>query len=213
MIMKVTSKQIAKWIEDYLKERGEDVHKREWQKKQEHHHAPFNNSDDCYHKWLDWVDENKERLMALPTFEDIISELEKKEMKGIGPLTRYDTATQLAFPDKKFPEKVHLNAGAAKGAKALGITGSAVDKQIFVDICPYFERMSTAQIEDFLCVYKSYLNGEIENGQETTPKACGKAKICKPRGCFLYGSGWAKPHKSNTDTTAIEIPAAWRDIF
>jgi hypothetical protein len=43
--------------------------------------------------------------MALPTFEDILMELKKKEMKGIGPLTRYDTATQLAFPDNMFHKK------------------------------------------------------------------------------------------------------------
>ena len=121
--------------------------------------------------------------MALPTFEDILAELEKKEMKGIGPLTRYDTATQLAFPDKKFPKRVHLCAGAAKGAKAFGVSGTAVDKQVFVDICPDFAKMSTAQIEDFLCVYKSYLSGEIKDEQESTPECCCKAKPRKLRRC------------------------------
>lgn len=104
--------------------------------------------------------------MILPTFEDILVELEKKEMKGIGPLTRYDTATQLAFPGNKFPKKVHLCAGAAKGARALEVMGPVVDKQVFVNICPDFAKMSTAQIEDFLCVYKSYLKGEIEDELE-----------------------------------------------
>lgn len=181
--MKATKEHITKWIEDYLEQNGEKIHKRKWEKKYVYHHAPFNNAEDCYHKWLDWVDENKDRLIALPTFEDILSELYQKEMKGIGALVRYDTATQLAFPSKRFPTKVHLYAGAAKGARALDIVGLTVDKHVFVDLCPDFAKMSTAQIEDFLCVYKSYLNGEIEGEHEPTPKGCAKAKNCKPRGC------------------------------
>ena len=104
-------------------------------------------------------------------------------MKGIGALARYDTATQLAFPDKKFPEKVHLCAGAAKGARSIDVTGSVVDKQVFVNICPDFDRMTTAQIEDFLCIYKSYLNGEFEDEQESTSKGCCTTKPRKPRRC------------------------------
>lgn len=181
--MIVTSKQISNWIEDYIDVCNGKVHNRKWNKKYAYLHAPYNNAEDCYHKWLDWVDENKDRLIALPTFEDIHAELEKKEMKGIGPLTRYDTATQLAFPVNKFPKKVHLCAGAAKGASALGITGSLVEKQVFIDICPDFTKMSTAQIEDFLCVYKSHLNGEIIEEQKIKPKACSKARPQKPRIC------------------------------
>jgi hypothetical protein len=104
-------------------------------------------------------------------------------MKGIGPLTKYDTATQLAFPDKKYPAKVYLCAGAAKGARSIGVTGSVVDKQVFVNICPDFDRMSNAQIEDFLCIYKSYLNGKINTEQESTPECCCKAKPRRSRSC------------------------------
>ena len=181
--MKVTNSQITKWIEDYLKQNGDNIHKRNWNKKYVYLHAPFNNAEDCYHQWLDWVDENKDRLRALSTFEDILAELSNKEMKGIGPLTRYDTATQLAFPDKKFPEKVHLCAGAARGAKALDVIGFVIDKQVFVNICPEFAKMSTAQIEDFLCIYKSYLNGEIDTEQELTPECCCNAKPRRSRSC------------------------------
>lgn len=136
--------------------------------------------DDCYPKCLDWVDENKEALCALPTFEDILSELHKKEMTGIGDLSRYDTATMLAFPENKLSAKVYLSAGAAKGARALDVVGSAVDKQVFVAICPDFEKLSTAQIEDFLCIYKSYLLGEIEDDIENPSKGCGSGvrSIC-----------------------------------
>ena len=181
--MKVTKEQISKWIDDYLENCGDKVHQRKWKKKYIYLHAPFNNSEDCYHKWLDWVDENKERLTALPTFEDILTELYEKEMKGIGNLTRYDTATLLAFPDNKFPHKVYLSAGAAKGARAIDVIGLVLDKSVFVNICPDFRKLTEAQIEDFLCIYKSYLNGEIKDTEEIASKCCRRSKPGMPKCC------------------------------
>lgn len=157
--MKVTSKQIAKWIDDYINSHKVkyNVHSRKWEGKYIPSHAPFNNAGDCYHNWLIWVEKNKDRLRALPTFEDIHAELERNKIKGIGPLTIYDTATMLAFPLGKFPQKVYLHAGTAKGARALGVKGEVVDKQVFVNICPDFQKLTPAEIEDFLCVYSAYL--------------------------------------------------------
>lgn len=160
--MKVTSQQIARWIDDYIKNCSGKVHERKWEGKYISGHAPYNNADDCYHRWLLWVEENKDMLSALPTFEDILAELKRNAIKGIGPLTLYDTATMLAFPDGKFPARVYLHAGTAKGARAIGVIGKEADKQVFVNICPDFQKLSTAQIEDFLCVYAPYLLQDME---------------------------------------------------
>lgn len=159
--MKVTSQQISKWIDDYSKNCKYDVHGRKWEGKYIRGHAPYN-INGCYYEWLRWVEENKERLSALPTFEDILAELKRNAIKGIGPLTLYDTATMLAFPKGKYPAKVYLHAGTAKGAKAIGVTGKEVDKQVFVNICPDFQILSAAQIEDFLCVYAPYLLQDMD---------------------------------------------------
>lgn len=174
--MNITQEQIAQWIKDYTDAYGDDVHKREWDGKYIPSHAPYNNADDCYHKWLDWVACNEVRISALPTFEDIMSELYKNRIKGIGPLTIYDTATMLAFPKGKFPQQVHLQAGAERGARALDVVGSTVPKQVFVDICPDFAGLSTAQIEDFLCIYSVYLMQDtvgIARFEEKLSKVCG----------------------------------------
>ena len=160
--MKVTSQQIARWIDDYFNNCKYDVHGRKWEGKYIRGHAPYNNADDCYHRWLLWVEENKDMLSALPTFEDILAELKRNAIKGIGPLTLYDTATMLAFPDGKYPAKVYLHAGTAKGARAIGVTSKEADKQVFVNICPDFQKLSTAQIEDFLCVYAPYLLQDMD---------------------------------------------------
>lgn len=177
--MNCTKEQISIWINDYRKQIGNSVNNRKWEKKYVYLHAPRNNSEDCYHKWLDWVDSNFEMLKKLPTFEDIHNALNAKTMKGIGPLTKYDTATQIAFPDKKYPSLVYLHAGAAKGAKGIDVFESKVDKHVFVDICSDFEKLNTAQIEDFLCIYKSHLNGEVNNIKSN--KGCAKQK--KKRYC------------------------------
>ena len=160
--MKVTSQQIARWIDDYSNNCRYDVHDRKWYGKYIHRHAPYNNADDWYHRWLLWVNENMDMLSTLPTFEDILAELKRNAIKGIGPLTLYDTATMLAFPDGKFPARVYLHAGTAKGARAIGVIGKEAAKQVFVKICPEFQKLSTAQIEDFLCVYAPYLLQDMD---------------------------------------------------
>ena len=169
-------------IRRYLREYGEDVHTRSWSGKYIYRHAPFNNEQDCYHEWLKWVEDNKEYLAGLATFEDILQELYKKKMKGIGPLVRYDTATQLAFPQEKYPKQVHLYAGSAKGARTLGIKGCCVDKQVFVNICPAFEKLSTAQIEEFCSVYSPYITGNqerIKKIESSKRKKCRSSKVPK----------------------------------
>ena len=55
--------------------------------------------------------------------QEILDKLEENAIKGIGPLTLYDTATMLAFQKGKFPEKVYLHAGAAKGCPGSGLSG------------------------------------------------------------------------------------------
>ena len=162
--MKVTKKQIADWIDEYLETHGTAILKREWNGKYIHRHAPYNNSEDCYHKWLKKIEEQKDELMSLPTFEDILEAVSSKNMPmlGIGDLTRYDTATQLAFPKQKFPKDVHLHAGTAKGAKALDIKGKIVATDKFIEICEDFSKLNAAQIEDFLCVYSACLEGDVE---------------------------------------------------
>ena len=173
-------------IQEYLNDYGDCIHSRSWSSRYVYGHAPYNNEHDCYHEWLRWVEEHKEELCAQSTFEDILQELHKKEMKGIGPLVRYDTATQLAFPQEKYPNQVHFYAGSAKGAKALGIKGCCADKQVFVEICSAFAKLSTAQIEDFLCVYSPYLTDDKERIQKiesSRRNKCGEPKNKMPGRC------------------------------
>lgn len=159
--MLVTTQQIAKLIDDYINKGYADrVLNREWRGQYIRGHAPWNNAEDCYHVWLKIVEDNYERLSKITDFDELYKELEKLAMKGIGDLTIYDTATMIGCPNGVYPQRVYLHAGAAIGAGALGISGTTVDKSVFVKICPDFDRLEPIQIEDFLCIYKSYLQGQ-----------------------------------------------------
>lgn len=161
--MKPTNEMVSQWINEYIDTYGGEVLKRAWDKRYVYGHAPFNNAEDCYHVWLDLIDKVKEALRTLPTFELIYEAVKAMKIKGIGPLTIYDTATMLAFPDKKYPAAVYLHAGAKKGAEAIGITGRMAEKSQFVALYPSFEQLSPAEIEKFLCVYRDKLMGEPGN--------------------------------------------------
>ena len=157
--MKVTCSDIQRWIDEYIEHCGMSVHTRKWEGKYINGHAPYNNADDCYHEWLKIVEANIARLTAIATFEELFEEVAKLKIKGIGDLTIYDTATMIGAKNGVYPQKVYLHAGAAIGAKALGVKGAEVDKSAFVALCPAFNKLTPMQIEDFLCIYKSHLQG------------------------------------------------------
>ncbi len=159
--MKPAQKQIAEWIEEYLaKEYGTQVKKRTWKGQYIRGHAPWNNEEDCYHKWLECINDHKAALSAITSFNELYEAVKALKFKGIGDLTIYDTATMLGCPNGVFPEAVYLHAGAAAGARAIGIEGEVVEKSVFTAIYPTFELLEPIQIEDFLCIYKRHLQGE-----------------------------------------------------
>ena len=169
--MKLTNSHIARIIDDYVNRGGaSNVLRREWKHRYLRGHAPWNNEEDCYNKWLDIIDAELERLKSIKTFDELYKEVEKLKINGIGDLTIYDTATMIGCPNQVYPDKVYLHAGAAAGAKALGIEALVVDKSVFVSLFPAFDKLNPLQIEDFLCIYKSHLSGTAK--ETDLPKFC-----------------------------------------
>lgn len=72
-------------------------------------------------------------------------------VKGLGDTTTYDVAQRLGVWMKMQPELVYLHAGAAKGAKKLGIEGESVPLSNFPD---EIQRLGSTHVERFLCKYK-----------------------------------------------------------
>ena len=76
------------------------------------------------------------------------------DIHGIGELAVYDIACRIGASLGLAPEHVYLHAGTRKGARALGLRGTTVHKN---DLPPEFHRLSPAEIEDCLCIYKAQI--------------------------------------------------------
>ncbi|MDP1763817.1 MAG: hypothetical protein Q8L07_07995 [Sediminibacterium sp.] len=91
------------------------------------------------------------------TFDELFLIISKRSVKGIGELTKYDTAIRIAAFLKLNPEKIYLHAGTKKGAINLlnkRITTKTISKDELPNI---FQTLSCAEIEDILCIYKDRL--------------------------------------------------------
>ncbi len=111
------------------------------------------------------------------SFHDLYSWVESiaTRVKGIGPTTTYDVARRLGVWRELKPEMVYLHAGAAKGAKRLGVIGNKV--------CPHagaaggvkklgriallsnfpkeIQELGATHAENFLCIYKDAIRTSV----------------------------------------------------
>ncbi|VVT32802.1 conserved hypothetical protein [Roseovarius sp. EC-HK134] len=80
-------------------------------------------------------------------------------IKGAGPLLAYDTALRISegYLDLE-PKYVYLHAGAKEGARHLGVRGT---KQPLDAFPLEMRKLTPAQAEDFLCIYKRRLAGLV----------------------------------------------------
>jgi hypothetical protein len=94
-------------------------------------------------------------LQSAKTFEELHRVISDKigDIHGIGELTVYDTSVRIGAKLELAPAVVFLHAGTRVGAKALGLDVSqkAIPTKSFP---PEFGRLSPAEIEDVLCIYK-----------------------------------------------------------
>lgn len=73
-------------------------------------------------------------------------------VKGLGVTTAYDVARRLGAWLNRQPTMVYLHAGAAEGAKKLGIEGETVSLN---DFPQEVQRLGATHTENFLCIYKN----------------------------------------------------------
>lgn len=99
------------------------------------------------------------------------------EIDGIGALTVYDIAHRIGTHLGKEPTRVYAHAGTKVGALALGIDGDMFDPRILPKT---FLRLSAAEVEDCLCIYKDNLRG-MRSGSNHVNSGC--AVPARPRCC------------------------------
>jgi hypothetical protein len=100
---------------------------------------------------------------------------------GRGRLTVYDVAHRIGAFLGKAPTLVYLHAGTKAGAAVLGFGGEAIHPNV---LPPAFSRLSAAEIEDCLCIYKSDLRGgTIRTGDLQRSTRCNTARLPRARRC------------------------------
>jgi len=106
------------------------------------------------------------------SFDDLHQAVEAAilPLRGIGELAVYDIAHRIGAYRGLEPELVYLHAGTRAGAKILGLSGKKLARR---DLPAAFRGLSPAEIEDCLCIYKSWLRG----GGRTT-RACFSQPYC-----------------------------------
>lgn len=78
------------------------------------------------------------------------------DVERFGELTRYDVAIRIASKLALAPERVYLHCGTRTGARELGVPhrGPTLTMEQLPDA---MHRLSPAEVEDFLCIYKDHL--------------------------------------------------------
>ena len=97
-------------------------------------------------------------LKACKSFDQIFECVSSNclEIEGLGPLYIYDTSLRISAFSKKLPRRVHLQAGALTGARALEL--DVKNSPLLVSAFPKsMQQLAAHEIEDFLCIYKDDL--------------------------------------------------------
>ena len=92
----------------------------------------------------------------MQSISSISAFVENCKIKGIGPLTCYDTAQRIGAKIRLFPEHIYLHAGTKTGAEKL--LGKRLKVKFInkTDLPNPFHNanLTNAEIEDILCIYK-----------------------------------------------------------
>lgn len=188
--MKVTESQIREWINEYKNEGYYDAaSNRSWDNM--YIHAPkfkyyINGVPSCA-IWKKLVKDNMSKLQSLTNFDALLLELvnlkKKYEIKGIGDLLIYDTATCLGAR----PDKIYIHAGVTDGLAALrGVEKKNVKDRKPIELYKFLEEfpvfkgssLQAIHIEDFLCIYHEDLNGENDKGQKARKSVRDNYRTC-----------------------------------
>jgi hypothetical protein len=107
------------------------------------------------------------RLAGAPDF-DALHEIVTREIgsvHGIGKLMVYDIAHRIGAYFGKFPTQVYLHRGTKEGAAVLGFRAVKLDPAVLPSV---FSRLTPAEIEDCLCIYKDKLRGAPSRSRRNT---------------------------------------------
>lgn len=94
---------------------------------------------------------------------------------GIGKLMVYDIAHRIGAYFGKSPALVYLHRGTKEGAAALGLRGETLDR---ATLPAAFSRLTPAEIEDCLCIYKDAIRGVDRTRGKSGCRVVGRRRHC-----------------------------------
>ena len=113
------------------------------------------------------LQEQKNEIMKTTNFHELIVQVNKGKIRGIGELTVYDTAERIGVFLDIVPDMIYLHSGTEEGAKILlGISKFSKNlkkedefRMIAKDCLPMeLQQCSCTELEDILCMYKDCFN-------------------------------------------------------
>jgi hypothetical protein len=98
------------------------------------------------------------KLRNLKDFDSLYFYIDRllSGLKGVGSLYRYDLALRIGAYMNISPVNVYLHAGSLIGAQKLLLQKKLPRSLDVDDFSGVFHVLSAAEIEDLLCIYKSY---------------------------------------------------------
>jgi hypothetical protein len=112
---------------------------------------------------------NLPRLRAARNFDELFDLVRQiiGPIHGIGQLAIYDTALRVGARFNLSPERIYLHAGTRQGARAMGLSAAreTVERH---ELPPALNKFSARELEDILCIYKSWLARIRQQGGQLT---------------------------------------------
>lgn len=127
-------------------------------------------------RWTLALRARKRKLRVAATFDDLHETLSSasRSIRGIGPLTVYDTALRIGASLELKPDRVYLHSGTRKGARLFGFGKRRWIKRS--ELPAEFSRLTDAEAEDCLCLYRldlaAILRKTMRDGHSRATKGC-----------------------------------------
>jgi len=116
------------------------------------------------------------RARDFGSLHDLV-EAEIASIYRVSELTIYDIAHRIGAYLRKAPRLVYLHRGTRIGATAFGLHGRTIDPK---QLPAAFFRLTPAEIEDCLCIYKDELKADRGRTSSGGPHNAGQ-NPCQPR--------------------------------
>ena len=119
-------------------------------------------------------------LPGCSSFHELFRAVESaiRSIPGIGELMVYDTALRIGARLGLEPDRIYIHSGTRVGARRLGLDARApwIDPH---DLPPQLRDLPPWQVEDILCIYKTWFEGEAAQQADAADEAQGGTRTAR----------------------------------